>query len=366
MNDLTFFEDGFRAAARRLVPVVILLSFTGLGTQTAGGATAVSRIFGAVPLVVQGEADTALSIPMKVPAVFRGAVASVEVSGVNLAGAPNLIADQFVYVEGSQKETYYLFFESGSLAGRHFKVSGNTGSSIAVVDADDELVGAAADDLIAVHPYWTLNTLFSSVQGLPVTEKAGQRPVEIIVPAVEADGTNQTAKAVYYKRQGAWRKVGAAFDSIHDDTILEPDRPVIVRLNGTDDSTLVMTGEVVMTEVAIPVRVRADGSQDNLVGLGRPLAVSLNDLGLSGSDAFETTTDAEAIKDRVILYSPTPGQNKALTEAYYFFNGGWRKEGGDVATDVGETVIPAGQGFVIRKVGQGSDLVYHWVNTFTP
>lgn len=332
----------------------------------AVGATAVSRIFGAVPVVAKGQADTAMALPMKVPAVFRSAVASVSGNSVTLAGSPGLIEDQFVPAEGSQNQTFYLFFESGPLAGRHFRVSGNSTGSVAVVAADGDLDAAQADDALAVHPYWTLGTLFSSAQGLPSAGKAGERPVEIILPAVDAKGTNPAAEAVFYHRDGAWRRVGAPLESTFDHTILEPDRPVIVRLNQGEDATLVLTGEVLMTELALPVRARADGVQDNLIGMTRPLAVSLNDLGLGGSAAFETTTDPGTIRDRVLLYSAEPGQNKVPTDAFYFYNGGWRKEGGDVGTDVGGSLIPAGQGFVIRKAGQDADSVTYWVNTFIP
>ncbi|MEZ5276363.1 MAG: TIGR02597 family protein [Opitutaceae bacterium] len=359
--------DFFHIRTHRVfgMALLVMVGYATMGMQTAGGATAVSRIFGAVPLVAQGESDTALSIPMKVPAVFRGAVGSVG-SAITLAGAPNLGEDQFVYSEGIQPRTFYLFFESGSLAGRHFRITGNTSSTISVDDPNGELVGAAADDIVAVHPYWTLATLLSSDQGLPVAAKAGERPVEVIIPAADSDGTNLSAEAVYYERDGAWRRVGQPFASTYDDTILEPDRSIIVRLNGADDAPLVMTGEVVMSELAIPIRSRAEGAQDNLIGLNRPLDQSLDDLGLGGSNAFETTTDADAIRDRLILYSAAPGQNKVPTDAFYFFNGAWRREGGDPATDVGDTIIPAGQGFVIRTAGQGSDTVSVWTHTFNP
>ena len=333
-------EDPFRIRICSIAAVtpLALVGFAIIGIQFSDGATAVSRIFGAVPVVAQGESDTALSLPMKVPAVFRAAVGSVG-SAITVAGTPNLTDNHFVYSEGVQPQTYYLFFESGGLAGRHFRITGNTSSTISVADPKGELAGAAADDIVAVHPYWTLATLFSSDQGLAVTAKAGERPVEIIIPAAESDGTNPSAEAIYYERDGAWRRVGEPFASIFDDTILEPDRPIVVRLNQADDAPLVMTGEVVMSELAIPIRSRADGAQDNLIGLNRPLDQSLNDLGLGGSEAFETTTDAGAIRDRLILYSAAPGQNKVPTDAYYYFNGGWRREGGDPATDVGDTIV---------------------------
>lgn len=356
---------GFSSVVRRLMPGALAVSCVLLGASDAIGATAVSRIFGAVPVVAHGEADTPLAIPMKIPAVFRAAVGSVG-SSVTLAGSPNLTDDQFVYSEGVQSLTYYLFFESGDLAGRHFRITGNTASTISVDDQNGEMVGAVADDAVAVHPYWTLATLFSSDQGLPEAAAAGERPVEIILPTADSDGTNPAAESIYYQRDGTWRQVGAPFDSSFDHVVLEPDRPIFVRINQADDATLVMTGEVVMSELAILVRSRADGVQDTLVGLNRPLGQTLDELGLAESEAFETTADAGTIKDRLVLYSSDAGQNKVPTEAYFYFDGGWRLEGGDPATDVGDTVIPAGQGFVIRTASQGFDTVSVWTNTFNP
>ncbi len=344
-----------------LVGCVITLAGS-LSPQDLSGATAVSRIFGAVPVVADGDADTVLSVPLKIPAVFRATVASVSGSTITFSGTPNLTEDQFVYAAGTQPETYYLFFESGVLAGRVFTITGNSPTSVTLAE---EAV-AAADDAAAIHPYWTLATLFSSDQGLASAANAGERPTEVILPAVDSDGVNPAAEAVFYLRDGAWRKVGAAFDGTFDDTILHPDRPVVVRMNQEEDATLVLTGEVTMSPLSLPVRARADGLQDNLLSLSRPLDVTLDESGLAGGGAFETTTDSAQIKDRIILYAGAPGQNRVPTDAYYYFNGGWRKEGDDPATDHGSVVIKAGQGLVIRKAEQAGDPVDYWVNTFNP
>jgi len=330
--------------------------------QGVSGATAVSRIFGAVPIVADGAADTVLSLPLNVPAVFRATVASAADSTISFSGTPNLTPDEFVYVEDIQPQTFYLFFESGDLAGRVFTIVGNSTTSVTL----SEVAAATADDAVAIHPYWTLGTLFSGDQGLVSATKAGERPTEVIFPAVDSDGVNPAAEAVYYFSDGAWRRVGAAFDAEFDDTILEPGRAVIVRLNQEEDATLVLTGEVVMSELSLPVRARAEGSQDNLLGLNRPLDVSLDESGLAGSEAFETTIDSGQIKDRVVLYGDEPGQNRIPTDAYYYFDEGWRKEGDDPATDHGSAVIKAGEGFVIRKGEQAGDPVDYWVNTFNP
>jgi uncharacterized protein (TIGR02597 family) len=289
-------------------------------------------------------------------------VASVSESTITFSGTPNLTEDQFAYVADTQPQTYYLFFESGSLAGRVFTIEGNSTTGVTLSEA----AAAAADDAVAIHPFWTLGTLFSSDQGLASTVKAGERPIEVIFPAVDSDGVDPAAEAVYYYSDGAWRRVGAAFDAEFDDTILRPDRPVIVRLNQEEDATLVLTGEVVMSELSLPVRAWAEGPQDNLLSLTRPLDVSLDQSGLAGSDAFETTTDSGQIKERVVLYAGEPGQNRVPTDAYYYFNDGWRKEGADPATDHGSVVIKAGEGFVIRKAVQAGDPVDYWVNTFNP
>ena len=46
----------------------------------------------------------------------------------------------------------------------------------------------ATDDAAAIHPFWTLATLFSSDQGLASATVAGERPTEVILPAVDSDG----------------------------------------------------------------------------------------------------------------------------------------------------------------------------------
>jgi uncharacterized protein (TIGR02597 family) len=333
--------------------------------QGVSGATAVSRIFGAVLVVADGAADTVLSLPLKKPAVFRATVASVAESTVTFSGTPNLTEDQFAYVAETQPQTYYLFFESGSMAGRVFTIQGNSVTAVTLAADAGDLADAAADDAIAVHPYWTLATLFSVDQGLPIATNPGERPAEVIFPA-DSDGINLPAEAVHYFSDGAWRRVGSALDANFDDTILRPDRVIVLRLNEEDDATLVMTGEVVMSDLSLAVRARDEGQQDNLLSLTRPLDIALDDSGLAGSDAFQTTTNSSQIRDRIVFYGDEPGQNRVPTESFFYFNGGWRKEGDDIANDHGSVVIAASEGFVIRKAEQTGDPVEYWVNTFNP
>ena len=256
------------------------------------------------PWWLKGESDTVLSLPMKVPAVFRAAVGSVG-GAITVAGTPNLTENQFVYSEGVQPQTHYLFFESGDLAGRHFRITGNTSSTISVADPRGELAGAAADDVVAIHPYWTLATLFSSDQGLALATNAGERPIEVILPAVDSDGINPSAEAIYYLTGRSLAPGRCRLSPTFDDTVLEPDRPVVVRMNQDGDRYAGpdRRGDH-ESELSLPIRSRADGAQDNLLSLSRPLDVTLDESGLAGSDAFETTTDSGQIKDRVILYPP--------------------------------------------------------------
>ena len=124
----------------RRAPVLAghVLILTGLlMPQGLSGATAVSRIFGAVPVVADGAADTVLSLPLNVPAVFRATVASVADSTITFSGTPNLTPDEFVYVEDIQPQTFYLFFESGDLAGRGFTVVGNSTTSVTLTQSDE-------------------------------------------------------------------------------------------------------------------------------------------------------------------------------------------------------------------------------------
>ena len=92
---------GIRVAARFLLPTVFTLLLMAVGTSDSVGATAVSRIFGAVPVTAQGETDTPLAIPMKIPAVFRATVGSVA-GDLTLAGP--LEADLWVSTSGTDSD----------------------------------------------------------------------------------------------------------------------------------------------------------------------------------------------------------------------------------------------------------------------
>jgi uncharacterized protein (TIGR02597 family) len=150
---------------------------------------------------------------------------------------------------------------------------------------------------------------------------------------------------------------------------LWPDTSFIIRnpASVTSPTTYTITGEVDMGNVAIPLATR-DGTtlrQDNAVAMTRPVDVTLDDLNLGGTAAFVSSTGGTAgtRRDEVYIFNNSAtGLNKSALLPYYFRDGIWNQQGGGT-TDVGSTVIKAGDGFIIRKYGTSGGVTSFWLNT---
>ena len=65
--------------------------------------------------------------------------------------------------------------------------------------------------------------------------------------------------------------------------------------------------------------------------------------------------------NRIPPRDATAALNKAPSAIYYYNSGIWKKVGAG-NTDVGNDVIPAGYGFIIRKYQSGTGATASWTN----
>lgn len=149
-------------------------------------------------------------------------------------------------------------------------------------------------------------------------------------------------------------------------TIMYPDKYLTVRHPSSVAYSTVFRclGEVEIGSFAVPFRTRPSETQDNSVGLPRPVNVALNDLGLT-APAFVASTSrfSSGRKDELLVFdNATSAFNKAPSRTYYYFNSGWRKQGESYLTDFGTDSIPAGGGFLIRKAADGVGSTMFWNN----
>lgn len=331
----------------------------------------VSGIFGFYKLDLLGNSDTIVSIPFaRLPA--DTALVSSTNSGnvIQVQGVPNWTANQFVYAQGVQSNTYYVRFESGALEGRQFDISSNGTNSLTVNLAGGSLAGALANDQISIVPHWTLWTVFANGNGIHMTTSIFSLKTEVLIPSVTNSGINLGAAATYYyitnsgSGTGVWNKISGGTTSRNDD-VIPINTSLIIRHNIATNTTFISLGDVILTTNAIILRVNASQEQDNSVGLTRPIAVSLDDSTLIASGAFVPTSNIFFLKDQLLTFNnATNGFNKSADATYYYYNSGWRKIGANSGINFGASnIFVPGAGFIIRKAATTNAPI--WLNSAT-
>lgn len=331
----------------KLSRLPLLFSFIGSLSVQSFGIEATTNPVGVIQISALGESDTLVSIPLKQPAVFNGVVDGT--SGVELtaAGSPGWTADEWA-------DSFYAFVRTGASAGMYATIDGNTASSISL-DVDD-LAAVVQGDSFSIHPYWTLSLLFPQGAGVHESSSHVERNTEIFIPGF-GEGINLGADATYYLLDGDWYKVGAPLTETFNDAILLPDSYFVLRNNIATNTTVTFTGEVVMGDLGLPLIYQDQSEQDNIVGLQRPIEMSLDESGLASSGAFNAG-------DQLLVWdNAVAAQNRLLSTAtVYTWDGAkWIKDGVDA--DAGaDLVFTPGRGFIIRKAVGANVNQDNWVN----
>ena len=367
-----------------------LILFSLLGAAVAQAQVTTTPV-GFNTVTALDNSDTRFSAPLQRTAAFQGLVQSVAGNVITVQGLPGWTLNQFVYVSGTQSNTYYASIRSGNKVGMFYTVTANDADSgtanvttFTVDPAGDTLTGASGivtGDSFSIIPYWTFGTLFPAGQGLaPASTVAGSGNLtQILVISPSSVGTNLSATSIYYYYPGngsnfvaGWRKVGGGFTSIKDDDILLPDSPIIVRQNNVgSNAAIVTTGSVPQSSRAnIIGTLQSNTAQDNWVSIEMPVAITLAQSNLVASGAFTSaTTVAGTGGDQLFVFDDTTaGQNKSASAIYYYYPGngsnfaaGWRKVGGGFNNLFDTTAIfQPGSGYVIRKLGAATASTTVW------
>ena len=358
------------------LPYSLILAAAASG-MASGAETAYTTPVGYVTQTCKADSDTYVGLPVRPSAAAAGALSaapdSTTVSGsaiLSLSGNSGFTVNAFA-------NTHYAKFKSGAASGKWFVITANTASSITVNLTGASLI-AAPTDTLEVIKFWTLATLFdpaAATTNAATTPNAivastgtspGTRNTQVLIPDLSGVGTDLSPTETYYVHAGIWKKVGGGATSFNDYQ-LWPDTYVLVRnpVAVTIDTKYIISGEVDTTNFEIPLRTAAASQQDNFVALVRPVDVTLNALNLGGTLAFldSTSTAPGGRRDQLLVYdTATVEHDKAPAKTYYRFSGQWRKVGGGAA-DFGTDVIPAGNGFIVRKYQAVGGPTYKWLNT---
>lgn len=313
-----------------------------LGLSNVGMAQTSSPVVGYNTFTVPTNSDAVLAVGFNDESAGSGAATGV---------AGSVITDSGASFGDFTATPHYVRFTSGARSGEFSTITANTATTITVEDA----TGVVISDTFEVFPHKTLGSVFPDIyEGTSFIESTLPFGAGILTQVLLPDstvGSNRSFPDTFFFFGGEWRKFGAGGN--FDNQILAPGSTFILR-NTDASTTLTFYASGVVNFGSIAVNLVKDGSVDNdiYISTGRPTPLTLGELGISGTPAFETSTlpFGAGIRDQILIYNNSAtGQNKAPADTYFFFSGEWRKfgEAGDF-TDV--PVIPAGEGFVIRRV----------------
>jgi len=355
--------------------LVALLSLPALTAVQAQQTTVPTDPVGYMKISTPLGSDTIISAPLTKAPVFQGVVSSRSGFAITSTGA------NFGNLASSP---HYVQPVSGSQAGMIFDVASNTADTITLVDNGINPTGLDANAQFKVVPYWTLGEIYpASGEGVSFTgsgTSGSSRRTQILFPSVVGTGINRAAASIFFyvtnadPLQAYWRKAGAGATNFNNEPIL-PDSYFTVRqtTNSSQNANLATTivGSV-NTGAAVVQLDSINGTlNDNYVSLGRPTDITLNNLGLIASGAFTPSpgTSGGARRDQLLVISNSiVGQNKAASTIYYYLTNAtttnWVVAGGGT-TDVGNNVIPAATGYIIRKASQNPTGSTFWTNQIT-
>ncbi len=302
--------------------------------------------FQRIPL--PGNSDSYISVPFARPEAATAVVQSVSGNTITVKGITPWTPNRFVNQGGANDDTYYLLVVSGAGEGSTFPITASGASSL-TVDLDGETLNVAANDLLAVIPYWTLGTLFPAGAGVHVSPSASDIRTEIIFPDLNAPSLTGGVSRLFYCLNGNWTEEGQPAN-VRNNQIILPDSLIIVRHNIPTATTLLANGMVVTSKLRTVLGVNPASKRDNFLGLQRPTTFTLGSSGLVSSGAFAVSPSLLSHTDELYVYDNTVAKkNKSASATYFYWSGGWRKVGsGSTLFDTSPLLTP-GSAFIIRK-----------------
>ncbi|MCA9398958.1 MAG: TIGR02597 family protein [Candidatus Omnitrophica bacterium] len=326
----------------KLRTLVLAAALTVLSVQSAmaGGLVGYNKID------VPAGSDALFTVAFTEAADSSYTVSSVTGSGVTVADA--LSVDAFA-------DTYYVRFTSGSGEGLWSTIDSNSASEFVLTDTGI-LSHVSAGDTFAVFPHATLETLFpDELKG--ISFEATPPPgiflkTVILVPDTTSVGVNKATAATYYYLNGEWRKFGQPPTSVFNDVVIPPQVYTTLRNGGASPLEFFTLGKVSDLKIARILSTESS-TNDIPVGSGFPVPVTLKQLNLGGTPAFQSTPPPGIfVKDQLLVFdNSVPGVNKSASATYFYYNGAWRKFGQPLTQSFDDEVLDPSAAILIRKAG---------------
>jgi uncharacterized protein (TIGR02597 family) len=309
-----------------------------LTAQAAHAAEAV----GYNTLTVPANSDVLVSVPFNQNAEGSFTVSSVTADGVTVTNGLTANA----YTNG-----YYVRFTTGGGEGLWSTISANGTGGFTLANTN-ALTGVLAGDTFKVYPHQTLASVFpDGMESVSFKKSASalSHSTEILFPNTGSVGINKGPAATYYYYNSAWRKAGSSASLNFNSTAVSPQEYFILRNRSTSELTYVASGDV---ETLTTGRyISTETTKNDIAAVsGRPVAMTLAELGLAGTPAFVTSPSTLSHKDELLVFNNSAaGLNKGPAATYFYYNGAWRKSGASASLSFDNELVDAGAALIIRK-----------------
>ena len=286
---------------------VSLLLAAGLSLSAASAQSVTTDPVGFNKVTCLGSSDSIIGLPLLRPAEFVGSVQSISGNIVTISGSPNWTNNQFVYVSGTQRNTYLALIGSKltALAG---VLTGTAGSQTISGSGTAFLSQVSVGDGLVFNSGYYVVTAISSDNALVVNI-----PVASSISGVSASVSKSPKEGSFYT----------------------------VTANSANTLTLDLAGDS-LSGVAASTKI-------TLIPQWTLSAIfPATNAGIS----FTPSTSTRSLNTQILIpnYSGS-GINLSASQIFYFMNNGWRLAGADPSLDYGDTVLPPNGYITVRNSG---------------
>ena len=191
------FAQGITRAKPGVRPTATVNPITS-DTSTSSTSAATDPV-GFTSLSLPANSDSLISIPFTRPAVFSGAIGSVSSNTITVASSPGWTANQYVYGQGTQSNTYYAIIGpllntvSGTVTVNNGSTAVTATAGLSGVVAGDEfIVNGLAYNVASVtsDTALVLSRVYTGTSGAGLAATYDHSPKEGSYYTVTANGTN--------------------------------------------------------------------------------------------------------------------------------------------------------------------------------
>lgn len=351
-----------------------VILFSGLFLLASGNAQnseVFSPVVGFMRYDCKANSDTVVSAPFHQSPRWAGSVAG---SPTDQGGgtARLFLKDSPSFTTGVLTGSPHFLYcrdSSGGHRGRYFPIVAHGSDNIDVRASLGELGTLTTDGLVSVIPAWTLATLFPPDTQSALHSSSGplatQRVSELLFFDATTAGTSLAPSRRFYVTDTAWHEVGSFVEAGR--TIIEPGQAFIIRHpSGVEPTSFVPSQQVFGGLVTTTIHVSATRERDTMIGLPRPVAITLDELDFGTGQFVESATTAEGDrKDQLLVFDNAEALRNKQPDATFFRSGGqWRRDEPGFPA-VGQFKIEPSVGLLVRKATGATDQPILWVNSPT-